>query len=654
MSIKYRPDIDGLRALAVLLVIFNHLKISLFSGGFIGVDIFFVISGYLITSIMVKDIADRKFSFGTFYKKRVIRLAPAYFTVLLATTIMSFFVLLPNELSEYFKSLIYSTFMLANIYMAFNVGDYFSNSSDEIFLLHLWSLAVEEQFYLVWPLIIILLFKLFKKKTIPTIMLISTVLALIISEIAINIIPVKAYYLMPVRAFELMIGALIVFLPKLELSNKNRVISVYFSLLSILYCSIFYDSYTKFPGLYALIPCLATAAIIYIGKSQDRNIVLTNKLSIFIGKISYPMYLWHWPIIVLFTIFNINQSYLIKAIILFICIILSYLTYQYIELKAQNYRGHSNKNIIINGFVSPAILLSLITTIVIYSNGFPQRFSKETLEKSSALTSFAHVERKNCHYAPVGNIPNSDLCILGVDKPEIDFLFLGDSHANHFTGFIDILAKDANLRGFDITRNLTAYMPETKMYVKKYDSFVLAPDFYKHNTAVTNHIKSNKYKFIMISASFNSYFDVKLENTLKEINSTDAYFTGMKSAISNIISSGAKPILLLDNPNLINIKANCSTRLDYLPINGSCDLNIAQVEKENIKFNNLLARLKDTYPTLIIIDPNLAICGKEICQTEINGIPLFRDKDSNHLNYMGSQEIGRYYLQKYKNPLSQL
>ena len=152
MSISYREDIDGLRALAVSLVIFNHIGLSLFSGGYIGVDVFFVISGYLITAILVKDSLQHQFSISSFYKKRIIRLAPALHSMLLVVTLISCMLMLPHELEKYFKSLNYAIFFMAYVFMREEVGDYFSLNTDQIPLLHLWSLGVEEQFYIFWPL----------------------------------------------------------------------------------------------------------------------------------------------------------------------------------------------------------------------------------------------------------------------------------------------------------------------------------------------------------------------------------------------------------------------------------------------------------------------------------------------------------------------
>ena len=155
----YRTEIEGLRAIAVLLVLFNHLHISFFQGGFVGVDIFFVISGFLITMIIKKEIENNQFKVSNFYKKRIIRIAPAYFLVLLITTISAFFLLTSYDLISYFKSALASSFFVSNFYFWKTAGGYFSDNSQELFLLHFWSLAVEEQFYLVWPLFLLIFFK---------------------------------------------------------------------------------------------------------------------------------------------------------------------------------------------------------------------------------------------------------------------------------------------------------------------------------------------------------------------------------------------------------------------------------------------------------------------------------------------------------------
>lgn len=237
---KYRADIDGLRAIAVLLVVFNHVGWSLFSGGYIGVDVFFVISGYLITSLLVKDISEKKFSIAQFYKKRVLRLAPAYFTVLIVVSIFAWQLMLPDEIIKYVSSVIYATFLMANIYMYDEVGDYFSQTVDSIPLLHLWSLGVEEQFYIFWPIFLLIIFNTKIKKYIILIIVILIYFSLYYTYYKININSDKAYYMMPIRACELLIGAIIVFLPKISISQKISNLMVFGGFLTLFLVAIFF------------------------------------------------------------------------------------------------------------------------------------------------------------------------------------------------------------------------------------------------------------------------------------------------------------------------------------------------------------------------------------------------------------------------------
>lgn len=356
MSIAYRPDIDGLRAIAVSLVIFNHLGWSLFSGGYIGVDIFFVISGYLITIILTRDIQAQQFSIARFYKKRVVRLAPAYFTVLAVVSLIAWQVMLPGELTEYFKSVMYATVLIANLYMRNEVGDYFSPSVENVPLLHLWSLGVEEQFYIFWPLILWLFLARASRKYLWLMISTLIIVLLVYAQYQLTQNPAKAYYSMPVRAFELLIGALITCLPRPKLPKKLLQILVWLGVLVLFAAAIYFDQQTPFPGLMALIPCLATAVIIYLGQSVPAtNLLLSNQLSTWIGKISYPLYLWHWPIIVLFGIYMLPLNTENQIIILLLSVLLAFLTYQLAEKPLKRFVMAANYKVILLGFLIPEI-----------------------------------------------------------------------------------------------------------------------------------------------------------------------------------------------------------------------------------------------------------------------------------------------------------
>lgn len=217
MHPPYQPHVDILRALAVLLVIFNHLEFPYFSGGFIGVDIFFVISGYLITQNLLKEKnTTGKFSYSNFYKKRTIRLAPAFFTVTIASSSFFLIILTPEEAINYLKTIIASLTLTSNIYYTSLLNNYFSISSKSTPLLHFWSLSLEEQFYLFWPLFFIFILK-FSLKTRVLSIIALTISSLFFSHILVQENPTAAYYLLPSRVFEFGIGALLVFVPKIKI-----------------------------------------------------------------------------------------------------------------------------------------------------------------------------------------------------------------------------------------------------------------------------------------------------------------------------------------------------------------------------------------------------------------------------------------------------
>lgn len=653
MSINYRPDIDGLRAIAVLLVIFNHVGWSFFSGGYIGVDIFFVISGYLITTILLKDMQQQRFSVAQFYKKRVIRLAPAYFTVLLTVSAVGYWLLLPQELVQYSKSLIYSTFLMANIYMRKEVGDYFSNSVDETPLLHLWSLGVEEQFYIFWPLILLFLLRKVPLKWLGVIIAGLILCSLLNAELAIAENAAKAYYTMPVRAFELLLGALISFLPRWPLKRFWSWLGITLSLVILAFCALYFNENTHFPGRTALLPCLATALIIYLGQLDHKtNLLLNNPLSRYLGKLSYPMYLWHWPLIVLFQLHLWPLTLFNQFLIIGVTLILAYITYRWVEMPCKTFIRVSTPKVILWGFVIPAVIVTTAAASVIQHKGFPQRFSPEVNQQIAALQSFAHRIRINCHgYPNAEELPSIKRCILGEHKAEIDFLLIGDSHANHFTGMLDVWAKDAHLRGYDVTQDTTVYLPGVEMLEESSVSADTVDQTFKaRNEAITAHLKEHRYKFVVLSGYFNHYFDEKLRTATAQ-HTEQAYMQGLRNAIQQIKASGAQPVILMDTPDLQELRASCPVRATALHLKNVCQGSYLQFQQESAKFLQMVQQLSQSYPDLVVIDPALAMCDQQVCQLSLNGVPLYRDQDDDHLNYQGSTELGREYLKRFGNPL---
>jgi peptidoglycan/LPS O-acetylase OafA/YrhL len=246
-----------------MLVILHHLQVPGFSGGYVGVDVFFVISGYLITSIVYREIIAGSFSMTNFYRRRIVRLAPAYFLVVFATTVFCVFALLPSELINYAESVIYSTFFMANFYMWSEAGGYFGVQADFTPLLHLWSLAVEEQFYILWPFFLFFFYKFLKFRWIAWFVVFATVISLLISEWGAQRHLAAAYYLMPTRAVELLLGACLIFLPNCNFPNIVRNVLTILGLVLVLFSVVFYTTETDFPGVHALVPCLGAMLLIY-------------------------------------------------------------------------------------------------------------------------------------------------------------------------------------------------------------------------------------------------------------------------------------------------------------------------------------------------------------------------------------------------------
>ena len=348
--INYRKDIDGLRAVAVLSVLLFHIEINFFSGGFLGVDIFFVISGYLISSQIITNYKSGNFSFLDFYKRRVRRLFPAFIITILFCICDSSFIFVDIHYKDLKASALYAILGISNIYFWINT-DYFGINSIFRPLLHIWSLSVEEQFYLIWPITLLLAFRILKEKSI---IFLSTIfiLSLIISEIYAG--RPAGFYLPFFRFFEFIIGYLIFFFEK-KFYKKN--IFLYYTGFIILMFSIFlFSSSTSIPGINSLFVCIGTSfMILFYDKDFQLYKLLTNNVIVFIGKISYSLYLIHWPIYVFYSYTKLGQlSFLDKAIVVIISFILSIIMYTFIE---QTFRKEKFKQSIELFFIGALFLL---------------------------------------------------------------------------------------------------------------------------------------------------------------------------------------------------------------------------------------------------------------------------------------------------------
>ncbi|WP_414430018.1 acyltransferase family protein [Alcanivorax sp. IL3] len=656
MTISYRPEVDGLRFIAVMLVILHHLGIPGFGGGFVGVDVFFVISGYLITCVILNEANGGSFSFGRFYQRRVIRLAPAYFLVLLVTSTVASIVMLPSELVHYAKSVVYSTFFAANFFMWDVVGGYFGTGAETTPLLHLWSLAVEEQFYLLWPLALLFFNKFItSRKFMLGAMLSAFVLMLFLSEYGALHYRAAAYYLMPTRAFELLLGAVLVFLPSARISLLPRLVSVGFSILGIgliIYSAVAFSDDILFPGMNALIPCLGTALVILFSDSDTpvTSSLLTNRLSVAIGKVSYPAYLWHWPMITFLNIYLVDISFLVALLVVSLTFLLSILTYRLVELPAREYRKYKNSWVIAGGFLFPALLFSAFSFFVMTKNGFPSRFDDALNVKAEAVMTHADQVRGRCNEGPVMAPLSTEKCVLGNNDSEVSILLVGDSHANHFSGMVDVLAKDAGLRGYDVTRSNTVFLVGVDRYFTRGDEVVKHANFRSRNDYIENELLPRQYPYVVLGGNYVAHLRgiFGRDSVISHERGRDVFVSALSETVKKIISHGSIPVIIKGSPVFGHDISRCTLNNARFGNTESCEMPRQGFDMKSSDWNDILNDLMTTFDEIIVIDPSLVMCDEHFCYSELSGVPLY--KDSGHLNYKGSELIGELYLDRLGNP----
>ena len=357
---NYRREIDGLRALAVLPVILFHAGFDVFSGGFVGVDVFFVISGYLITTIILAKLEQGKFSIVNFYERRARRILPALFFVMLVCIPFAWVLLSPAELTSFSKSLIAVPLFVSNFFF-WRDGGYFETAAELKPLLHTWSLAVEEQYYVLFPIFLMLFWKLGKRWILLTLSLVFCA-SLAIAQWAAYARPDVAFYLLPTRGWELLIGAFAaMYLSKAnrkEFSKAATEVGGWLGVALILYAVFAYSKATPFPGLYALVPTLGTVLIILFATRQTSvGKFVGNKVFVSIGLISYSAYLWHQPVLAYARHWLLDINFLVTSLLIGLVIFLSILSWKYVEIPFRTKSHFGRKYIFIASFLGAIFII---------------------------------------------------------------------------------------------------------------------------------------------------------------------------------------------------------------------------------------------------------------------------------------------------------
>ena len=497
---KYRAEIDGLRALAVLPVIFFHAGFKQFSGGFVGVDIFFVISGYLIATIIISEMAEGKFSIINFYERRARRILPALFFVMAICVPFAWLWLSPSDLKDFGQSLVAVSTFSSNI-LFWTESGYFDTSAELKPLLHTWSLAVEEQYYILFPIFLLITWRLGVKWILFLLSLIFMISLGMAHWGAFNK-PSPTFFLLPTRVWELLVGVFASFYLKYNTYLKSHFFNQVLSILGfgmILYSIVVFDENTPFPSLYALVPTIGTVLLIVsaVPKTLIHNL-LSFKPIVGIGLISYSAYLWHQPLLAFARHRIVGE--ISDSLVIFLCVaalILAWFSWQFVEKPFRD--GEKLKRKWIFSF-------SLAGIAMFFLIGSLFHFSKGALDRvnfsSQLVTSFDRPLSNGCFARP-NNYENKDWgCFLGAVKKQNDYIFFGDSHSLSLKDLVNNLASENQIRVFYTGE--TGCPPILGIHKQASD---LRENCYLLNQRVFDLAKSEKVKGVIFSARWSYYTD---------------------------------------------------------------------------------------------------------------------------------------------------
>lgn len=632
MDNSHRTEIDGLRAIAVLSVVLCHLEVWPFLGGYIGVDIFFVISGFLLTGVIHRGLINNTFSFTNFYERRIRRIIPALYFLIFVTSFFVTTLFLPVKTVAYFKSLIASTLNISNIFFYLESG-YFDGASSTKPLLHTWSLGVEEQFYIILPFLLFLIHKYSKshlKKIISTILITSLVFNLIhfIEDVDFT------FYLLPARLWELLLGSTLAL--NMIPPTKKRAINEIESLLGIsLICIslISFDQYSNFPGFLVLIPTIGTMLIIHSNLHNKTFMGKILSLSILrpIGLLSYSLYLWHWPVLVFYKEINgIKLEFYDKFYIIGISAILSFISWRFIEQPIRLKSILATRKKLFGSFFISTLALITFSIYVIQNKGLPDRFDENYIKVLNSSLD-RNPNSKKCFSQTkkqialnISLLEKNSFCLANNDfnkNNKKSFLVWGDSHAEaSFTLFENLAIKEKAQFFF---AGYTGCPPIMNLNLD-YNSYVL--DCRRFNDLVIKNIKRSGIQNVFLIARWQEY----------EKLSKGLYKPFLDKTIQILVELNIKVWIIKQAPEYKeNIKkiilnnfrtSHRFTDAEKTLIN---QFGISRKEQElaqkdiNIFFNRHLKNIS-------FIDLNEFFCPKDQCFILKDGNLLYRD--DNHIS----------------------
>ncbi|CAN2196726.1 COG1835 Predicted acyltransferases [Candidatus Nanopelagicaceae bacterium] len=595
-------EIQGLRALAAILVLVFHAKFL--PGGFVGVDIFYVISGFLITGLLLKELnSNGRISLKAFYLRRSKRLLPASFLVLFITAIVAWLLLPPISRGSIGRDLIATTLYVSNYLFAWWQNDYQNLNAVPSPFIHYWSLAVEEQFYLFWPIFIIALAKLKSSRKFLIGFWSVTIITFALGVWLTVLAPIWAFYSLPTRAWELSIGALIALLPRLQ--NQKRVVAI-IGLVALLVSTFWFSEETAFPGFYALLPVLGTAALLSSIGNWPNPIkwLATNRISLWLGKISYPLYLWHWPVLVL-PIALLSRDLLVweRIVALLITVLLADLTNRFVE-EPLRVKDISPRRLI--QIVGLAMVLSVLLGLGI------MKTTTSSILVDGKQTTLASIEARpityenGCHLNYHQSI--SPLCEFGKLDSTKTVVLYGDSHAAQWFPALNKLADEKGFKLISLTKSACPSIAVTRASVGAFQM----KNCEEWRSSAISRIALMKPDLVILS-SFEHYSPIGDPRKVEEW-----WVAGSKKSYQILQPLSPKLIYLLDTPLPDRNIPDClaTTRADRC---------IANDEKG-------LPQVADFQ----IIKPSIWLCESD-CPGTVRGNVAYRD--ASHISVATSLEL---------------
>ncbi|MCK4111584.1 acyltransferase [Acinetobacter radioresistens] len=644
MGQKFRADINGLRALAVIAVVLFHFNPNWVPGGFAGVDVFFVISGFLMTGIIFKGLKQENFSILKFYIARANRIIPALALLCIILLVFGWLYLTPIEYKALGRHVASSIGFVSNI-IYWSESGYFNAESHEKWLLHTWSLSAEWQFYIIYPLILVLMRKFMSIKAMKFALLISTIIGFIFSAIATYKWPDSSYYLLPTRAWEMMIGGIAYLFPLL-LHDKNKKLIEALGLVMIVASYFVISENNPWPGYLAFFPVIGTFLVI---QAQQNNSPITN--NIFAQKIgfwSYSIYLWHWPVVVAINYFSLNAFFVYAGILL--SIFLGFLSFKFIEsIKFQN---QSNK--LISLFKCKPLYIALVaglSGIIVFSNS-----DKLTpLRLSAAEVAITEQQKRDPREPICGKVTNgiSPGCTYG--EGPIKAIVIGDSHSQAQNVAI---GNRATLHGGSIMSIGLSGCP-TVIGVFREDP-VSKERNYNCGKLISNTLSMVSRDYpntpIIIINRLSQYIEGHNENNESDLmvptlfvdkvfnERSLAYKNNLKKHMMDTICAFSKnnPVYLVrPTPEL---KQNIPRSMFRSLIVSGKPALIKIPKEEYIDRQKIAFKMQDEARKkcgVKLLDPSSYLCNKDYCFGDIDHIPLYFDDD--HLSSYGSQLVSPIY-----------